>query len=92
MVQTLLNEVRRLGTEQNNNLLELRRLRAGQAVSPPAIPRGTKASQQPLWQDAESSAHEWESLPRSQVTRTRGETGVPSCVPLCQWRTSNSAE
>ena len=28
MVQTLINEVRRLGTEQNNNLQEIQRLRA----------------------------------------------------------------
>ena len=47
-VQTLINVVRRGETEQNNNLLETQRLRTGQAVSPPANPRGTQASQQPI--------------------------------------------
>ena len=132
VAQTLINEVRRLGTEQNraeqkrtdqsrpeqkrtdqsrteqhstaqhrteqnNNLQETRRLMAERVVSPPVSPRATQASQQPppvqfFWQDAGSSAHEWESLPCSQGTRTRGETGVSSCLHVCQWRTSNSAE
>ena len=32
MVQTLINEVRRLGTEQNNNVQEIQRLRAREPV------------------------------------------------------------
>ena len=53
MVQTLFNEVRRLGTEQNNNLREIQRLRAEQfltvtpvetpvepEVPPPTTPAG----------------------------------------------------
>ena len=47
MVQTLINEVRRLGTDQNNNLLEMQGLRAEKAVSPPASPRGTQAARPP---------------------------------------------
>ena len=39
MVQTLINEVRRLGTEQGNNLQETERLRAEQFLpTPPEDP------------------------------------------------------
>ena len=37
MVQTLINEVRRLGTEQNNNLQEIQRLRAEQFLPTPPV-------------------------------------------------------
>ena len=37
MVQTLFNEVRRLGTEQNNNLHEIQRLRAEQLLAVPPV-------------------------------------------------------
>ena len=37
MVQTLLNEVRRLGTEQNNNVQERQRLRAEQHLPTPPV-------------------------------------------------------
>ena len=37
MVQTLINEVRRLGTEQNNNLQEVQRLRAEQLLPVPPV-------------------------------------------------------
>ena len=37
MVQTLINEVRRLGTEQNNNLQEIWRLRAEQLLTVPQV-------------------------------------------------------
>ena len=37
MVQTLFNEVRRLGTEQSNNLLEIQRLRAEQLLTEPPV-------------------------------------------------------
>ena len=37
MVQTLFNEVRRLGTEQNNNLQEIQRLRAEQLLTVPPV-------------------------------------------------------
>ena len=37
MVQTLFSEVRRLGTEQSNNLQEIQRLRAEQLVTVPAV-------------------------------------------------------
>ena len=37
MVQTLFNEVRRLGTEQSNNLREIRRLRAEQLLTVPPV-------------------------------------------------------
>ena len=41
MVQTLFNEVRRLGTEQSNNLQEIQRLRAEQLLTaPPVEPSG----------------------------------------------------
>ena len=75
MVQTLINEVRRLGTDQNTNLLEIQRLRAEQAVSPPASPRG-----QPT--PAPLAARELGNRLRFQATRTRGETGVSSCVSV----------
>ena len=39
MVQTLTNEVRRLGTEQNNNLLEIQRLGEERVVSSPTAVR-----------------------------------------------------
>ena len=41
-------------------------------------------------QDAESSTRELGSRLRFQATRTRGVTGVSSCVRTCQWLTSNS--
>ena len=37
MVQTLVNEVRRLGTEQHNNLQELQRLRAEKLLPTPPV-------------------------------------------------------
>ena len=37
MVQTLFNEVRRLGTEQSNNLQEIQRLRAEQLLTVPPV-------------------------------------------------------
>ena len=37
MVQTLFNEVRRLGTEQSNNLQEIQRLRAEQFLPAPPV-------------------------------------------------------
>ena len=37
LVQTLINEVRRLGTEQNNNLQEIQRLRAEQFLPTPPV-------------------------------------------------------
>ena len=37
MVQTLVNEVRRLGTEQSNNLQEIQRLRAEQLFTVPPV-------------------------------------------------------
>ena len=37
MVQTLFNEVRRLGTEQSNNLPEIQRLRAEQLLTVPSV-------------------------------------------------------
>ena len=37
MVQTLINEVRRLGTEPNNNLQEIQRLRAEQFLPTPPV-------------------------------------------------------
>ena len=41
VVQTLFNEVRRLGIEQNNNLQEIQRLRAEQLLTvPPVEPSG----------------------------------------------------
>ena len=37
MVQTLINEVRQMGTEQNDNLQEIQRLRAEQSLSTPPV-------------------------------------------------------
>ena len=37
MVQTLINEVRRMGTEQNNNVQEIQRLRAEQLLPVPPV-------------------------------------------------------
>ena len=37
MVRRLFNEVRRLGTEQNNNLQEIQRLRAEQLLTVPPV-------------------------------------------------------
>ena len=37
MVQTLFNEVRRLGTEQSNDLQEIQRLRAEQLLTVPPV-------------------------------------------------------
>ena len=37
MVQTLFNEVRRLGTEQSNSLQEIQRLRAEQLLTVPSV-------------------------------------------------------
>ena len=37
MLQTFVNEVRRLGTEQHNNLQELQRLRAEQLLPTPPV-------------------------------------------------------
>ena len=88
MVQTLINEVRQLGTEQNNNVQEIQRLGAEQFLPTPA--REEHALQ--LLQDAESSTRELGSRLCFQVTRTRGVTGISSCVPPCQWLTSNLAD
>ena len=45
MVQTLFNEVRRLGTEQSNNLQEIQRLRAEQLLTvPPAEPSESRCT------------------------------------------------
>ena len=65
MVQTLFNEVRRLGTEQSNNLQEIRRLRAEQLLTVPAVetpvepeePRGindTRIGKPPVFSSDES--------------------------------------
>ena len=74
MVQTLINEVRRLETEQNNNLQVIQRLRAQQFLTvPPAEP-----SEEPMhhhWQllqDAESSTRELGSRLCFQVTKHVG--------------------
>ena len=37
MVQTLFNEIRRVGTEQSNNLQEIQRLRAEQLLTVPPV-------------------------------------------------------
>ena len=96
LVQTLNNEGRRLGSEENNNLLEILRPRTKLAAQAPTLsPRGSQASQfshRNLQRDAGSSTHEWESFLRSRVTKARGVTRVSSCVPLCQPWTSNSAK
>ena len=59
MVQTLFNEVRRLGTEQSNNLQEIRRLRAEQLLTVPATPAGrgiidTRIGKPPVFSSDES--------------------------------------
>ena len=87
MVQTLFNEVRRLGTAQSNNLQEIQRLRAEQLFDRTASGthrRKPMYHHRQLMQDAESS-----SRLCFQVTRARGATGVSSCAPTCQWLTSN---
>ena len=94
LVQTLINEVRRLGTEQHNSLQEIQRLRAEQLLTvPPVDPRmEPHHHHKQLLQDAESLTRESGSCLCFQVTRTRGVTGVSSCVPTCQLLTSNLAE
>ena len=95
LVQTLINEVRRLGTEQNNNLQEIQRLRAEQFLPTPPVEPSEGEGHHPhrhLLLDAESSTRESGSRLCFQVTRTRGATGVSSCVPTFQWSTSNLAK
>ena len=47
LVQTLINDVRRLGTEQWNKLQEIQRLRAEQLLpTPPVSSRGSQAAEQ----------------------------------------------
>ena len=94
MVQTLINEVRRLGTEQNNNLQEIQRLMAEQFLpTPPVEPSEGEGTPPPApLLDAESSTRESGSRLCFQVTRTCGATGVSSGVPTFQWSTSNLAK
>ena len=54
MVQTLFNEVRRLGTEQSNNLQEVQRLRAEQLLTVPPV--------EPMHRSTRNHRHEnWEA-------------------------------
>ena len=94
MVQTLINEVRRLGTEQNNNLQEIQRLRAEQFLPTPPVEPSEGEGPPPPAPPAgrESSTRESGSRLCFQVTRTRGATGVSSCAPTFQWSTSNLAK
>ena len=61
MVQTLVNEVRRLGTEQNNNLQEIQRLRAEHFLPTLQPRREPVHHHRQLLQGAESSTRELES-------------------------------
>ena len=74
MVQTLFNEVRRLGTEQSNNLQEIQRLRAEQLLTAPPVEPSEGADVPPptTLQDAESSTRELGSRLCFQVTRALG--------------------
>ena len=83
VVQTLVNEVRRLGTEQNNNLQEIQRLRAEHFLPTPPVDPLDAGGQPPQATPAGRGITD---------TRTRGVTGVSSCVRTCQWFTSNSVE
>ena len=91
MVQTLINEVRRWETKHNNNLQEIQRLRAEQFLPSPPVEtsEGAGTHHRQLLLGTESSTRALGSRLCFQVTRTRGATGVSSCVPTCQWLTSN---
>ena len=85
VVQTLFNEVRRLGTEQSNNLQEIQRLRAEQLLTVPPVEPSDGADAPPPTTPAGRGIIDT----CFQVTRARGAAGVSSCVPTCQWLTSN---
>ena len=79
MVQTLLNEVRRLGTEQSNNLQVIQRLRAEQLLTvPPVEPMyhhrqllqdaETRIGKPPVFSGDESTWGDWSFKLRSYVS------------------------
>ena len=69
MVQTLFNEVRRLGTEQSNNLQEIQMLRAEQLLTVPPVEPSEGADAPPPTTPAGRG-----SRLCFQVTRARGAT------------------
>ena len=82
MVQTLFNEVRRLGTEQSNNLQEIQRLRAEQLLTVPSVEtpveRGivdTRIGKPPVFSGDESTWGDWSFKLRSYVSVTSNLDG-----------------
>ena len=88
MVQTLINEVRRLGTEQNNNLQEIQRLRAEQFLPTPRVKPSEGADAPPPTTPAGRGIIDTRTG-KPLVFSGDESTGVSSCVPTCQWLTSN---
>ena len=80
MMQTLFNEVRRLGTEQSNNLQDIQRLRAEQLLTVVETPveRGiieTRIEKPPVFSGDGSTWGDWSFKLRSYVSVTSNLDG-----------------
>ena len=89
MVQTLINEVRRLGTEQNN-LQEIQRLRAEEFLPVPPVEPSERAGVPP--QATRTGGGTIDTRIGKPPVFSGGENTWSDLSFQCQWLTSNSVE